>query len=232
MRKIGPVVACALALALGLGIGSGPVQAQIATKVGKGSSKFGSFSQWVTAAEAAVEVVKLVESVTTTDSPIVVKARLRQTFAEQKLQVSKSTIDVSMERTTNNWRGQVRLEMDVPCEITYAIDLSQINPEHLRIEPGKRVLYVKMPPVHVETVSPIIEKMDFRSSFGWGRSRYVDVKTIHSLENDLRRDCRSEARSRAEKELDSVKKTGQAALQDFLRKLLRTAKVDLEVIVE
>jgi len=60
----------------------------------------------------------------------------------------------------------------------------------------------------------------------------VDVKTIQGLEADLRRDCRSEARSRGEKELDSVKKTGQAALQDFLRKLFKSGRVDLEVIVE
>jgi len=228
MRRIGSGMVWGLALVLSLAFVGGPLQAQ-APKVG---SKFGSVNDWIAAGKTAVEVVQLAESLTRKDSPVDVKARLRHTFAEQKLQVSKTTLDVSMERTTNNWRGSVRVEMEMPCEVTYAIDLSRIGPEHLRVEPGKRVLYVKMPPVQVETVSPIVEKMERRSHFGWGRSRYIDVKATQGLEDDLRKECRAEARNRAEKELDSVRKTGQAALQDFLRKIFKSAGADLEVIVE
>jgi hypothetical protein len=236
MRKPVSIVACGLALGLALlvtPIQAGPqIRGPLPTPRGSTVKPGGGYSNWIAAAEAVIELVKLVEKTTQHDTPTVVKARLRQTIGEQKLQVSKTNLDVNMDKSTSNWRGSVRVLMDVPCEITWTMDLSQINPSHLRLDAGRRMLHVKAPPIHVESVSPIIEKMEFRSEFGWGRSRYVDVKTVQSLEAALRSSCRSEARSRAEKEADSVRKQGQAALQEFLRKVFKGAGVDLEVIVE
>jgi hypothetical protein len=235
MRKPVSIVACGLALCLALlvtPVQAGPPAGVPLPAPKGGAATSGSYSNWVAAAEAVIELVKLVEKTTRSDTPMVVKARLRQTIGEQKLQVSKTNLDVNMEKSTSNWRGSIRVVMDVPCEITWTMDLSQINPSHLRLDAGRRVLYVKAPPIHVESVSPVLEKMEFRSEFGWGRSRYVDVKMVQSLEANLRSGCRSEARSRAEKEADSVRKQGQAALQEFLRKVFKGAGVDLEVIVE
>jgi hypothetical protein len=236
MRKSVPILACGLALCLALFVtpvqAGPPIRVPLPAPKGGPVKPGGKYSDWIAIAQAVIEVVKYAEEATRSDSPTVTKARLRQTIGEQKLQVSKTSLDVNLEKSTSNWRGSVRVLMDVPCEITWAMDLSQISQAHLRLDPGRRVLYVKAPPVHVETVSPLIEKMHLRSEFGWARSRFVDVKTVQNLEADLRSECRGEARSRAEKETDSVRKQGQAALQDFLRKAFKGAGIDMEVIVE
>ena len=73
------------------------------------------------------EVVKIIDALTKSDSATAVDVKVGRTVSQGKLLVARTRIDVELERSSRNWRGRVQVQMIVPSEITYSIDLSQIK---------------------------------------------------------------------------------------------------------
>ena len=95
--------------------------------------------------------------------------RSRVLFSEQKLVVGKARLDVVVEGSTSNWRGTVGAELTMPCEAHYAIDLSDIQLSNLSWNPARKVLRLRLPPVQVHALNPVLEDKEVKPSFGGGR---------------------------------------------------------------
>jgi hypothetical protein len=179
------------------------------------------------------DIVALIDALTKKDSDTSVDVKLKRTFGQGKLLVARARVDVAMERSSRNWRGRVLVRMSVPSEISYAIDLSDIRPDHVRVEADGRRLVIAMPAPKVEDVTPMLDAVRADNTFKAARFRLFDSATSQSLQNAmLTHDYLIRAREVGAQQAAKVREQGRAALQEFLRKLLEGPCPGVEVVVE
>jgi hypothetical protein len=182
---------------------------------------------------SAGDVVKLIDALTKKDSPTDVDVKLGKTAGQGKLLVARTKVDVAMERTSRNWRGKVRVQMKVPTEITYAIDLTRIRPGDVRVDASKRAVVVRMPPPTVEDVTPDLPAVTHESGYRAARFRLLDRDTSRELQNAmLLHDYQAKARAAGDAAAAKVRPQDREALRQLLRTLLRGTAPGVDVIVE
>lgn len=182
---------------------------------------------------SAADVVKLIDTLTKNDSSTSVDVKLGRPVRQGKLLVARTRVDVAMERTSKNWRGKVQVQMKVPTEISYAIDLTKIGADRIRLDPTRRALIVTMPLPCVEDVTPLLSSVTHESGYKAARFKCLDKDTSHELQNSmLLHDYQARARAAGEAASATVCEQGREALREFLRTLLQGTAPGIEVIVE
>jgi hypothetical protein len=179
------------------------------------------------------DVVKLFDVLTRKDSTTSMDVKLGRTTGQGKLLVARMRVDVALERSSRNWRGQVVVQMTVPSDISYSVDLAKIRPEHVRLDGEKRQLVVAMPPPEVEDVTPLLDAVRIENTFRRARFKRFDGDTSRHLQNVmLREDYQARARKSAGERLPQVREQGKAALQALLQKLIGGSFPGITVVVE
>ncbi len=179
------------------------------------------------------DVVGVIDALTKKDSETTVDVKVGKTVAQGKLLVARTRVDVTLERSSRNWRGRVLVLTKVPSEVAYAIDLTEVKPERIRSDAKRGVLIVTMPPLHVENVTPLLAETKSDRTYKRARFRFYDANTAHELENAiLKEDYLKRARKEGEKRLPEVREQGRASLQRFLQQMLWGAYPEAKVVVE
>src|SRR5262249_29633955 len=150
-----------------------------------------------------------------------------------KLLVARTKVDVTMERSSRNWRGRVLVNVTVPTEISYSIDLREIRPEHITLDVKNHVLIVAMPPLRVEDVTPLLSSLKADNTYDDARFRRMDKDGSQELQNTmLTHDYQARARKDGEAGIKQVREQGRLALQEFLQRLLQGTNPGILVIVD
>jgi hypothetical protein len=179
------------------------------------------------------DVVKLIDALTRKDSDTSMDVKLGSTTSQGKLLVARTRVDVAMERSSRNWRGRVVVQMTVPSDISYSVDLARIRPEHVRLDEKKRQLTVAMPTPEVEDVTPLLNTVRIDNTFRHARFKRLDGDTSRQLQNVmLREDYQARARKSALDRLPQVREQGKGALQALLQKLIGRTFPGITVVVE
>jgi hypothetical protein len=179
------------------------------------------------------DVVKLIDTLTQKDSATTVQVKLGNTIGQGKLLVARTRVEVKMERTSRNWRGKVVVQMVVPSDVTYSVDLSEIRREHVRHDVAKRVLIVKMPMPIVEDVTPILTGVKADNTYKRARFKFYDKDTSRALQNTmLTEDYLARARKKSAEETSQIREQGRLALQAFLERLVQGSSPGVRVVVE
>jgi hypothetical protein len=179
------------------------------------------------------DVVKVLDALTRKDSDTKVDLKVGDAVSQGRLLVARSRVDVSIQRSSRNWRGRVNVLMTVPSEATYSVDLSEIKPQHVRIDPARRTLTVTMPEPRVEAVTPVLSDVKTEQKFQSARFRRFDRNVARELQNAiLTADYQTKARTAAEAQLPDVRKVGRLPLQQLLERLLQPTCPGLRVVVE
>jgi hypothetical protein len=179
------------------------------------------------------DVVKLIDTLTRKDSSTTVEVKQGETVSQGKLLVARTRVEVTMERSSRNWRGHVQVHMTVPTDVSYAVNLAAIRPEHVRVDARRRLLSVTMPDPQVEAVTPLLPDLKTEDTFKRARFRRFDADASRELQNVmLKEDYQQRARKEGEARLPEVREQAKAALQELLQTLLRPNCPDIRVQVE
>ncbi len=179
------------------------------------------------------DVIALIDHLTRSDSKTTVDVKAGAVAASGKLLVARVRVDVALGRTSRNWRGTVAVDMTVPSEITYAIDLSAIKADHVRIDKEKKLLVIRMPRPHVEAVTPVMEEVKRSDKYKAVRFRLLDSHVLTELQNSmLLHDYQAKARAAAEAQIPSAATLGRPRVEEFLQRLLSKPCPGLTVRVE
>ncbi len=179
------------------------------------------------------DVVSLIDTLTKRDSRTNVDVRKAQTFSQGKLLVARTKVDVALERSSRNWRGQVLVQMTVPTEISYSIDLQEIRPSHITLDAENRLLIVAMPPLKVEDVTPLLSSLKAENTYKRARFRRIDNNVSKDLQNTLlTHDYQARARKHGEENIASVREQARTSLQDLLQRLLGRSCPGVKVVVD
>ncbi len=179
------------------------------------------------------DVVKLIDVLTKKDSSTSVDVKMGDPIKQGKLLVARTRVDVAMERSSRNWRGRVVVQMHVPSDISYSVDLSRIKPEHIRLDARNRRLIVTMPSPQVEDVTPVLTGVKIDNAYRRARFKLLDTNTSHELQNVmLREDYLAKARRAGEARIDKVREQARGVLANFLQQLLGGSFSNLKVVVE
>lgn len=172
------------------------------------------------------DVVKIIDALTKKDSQTSVDVRFGATVSQGKLLIARTKLDVVIDRSSRNWRGQVTVNMVVPTEVSYSIDLQQIRADQISLDTQTRTLTVAMPPPTVEDVTPMLSAIKTENAFTQARFKRFDKQTSRDLQNSmLQHDYQVRARRVALQNVDRIRDQGRAALQQFLQQLLPGVKV-------
>jgi hypothetical protein len=179
------------------------------------------------------DVVRLIDSLTRVDSTTSVDVKLGSTVGQGKLLIARTRVDVVMERSSRNWRGQVVVHLTVPSDVSYSVDLSEIRPEHIRLDTKERLLIIAMPTPKVEDVTPVLSGVKTDNKFKRARFKFMDRETSHELQNVmLKEDYLARARKAAEERAGEIRQKGRGVLEAFLRRLLAGPCPGVKVVVE
>jgi hypothetical protein len=163
-----------------------------------------------------------------------VKARLKELIPQLELRVHSARIDVTVSDTSPGRLGSLELELSMPADVEYIVDLKKMGPENLKWDGGRKILRVKLPPVSVGNVSPRLdEEVVSKPRYTGMRYFWFNGAAKAHLERKLRReDYRPAAKAEAEKRLPDAVRAGRDQVKGLLKKLLLPVGSDVEVIVE
>jgi hypothetical protein len=179
------------------------------------------------------DVVRLIDTLTRKDSSTSVDVTVGNTVGQGKLLIARTRVDVAMERSSRNWRGVVLVHLTLPSDISYSVDLSEIRPEHIRLEAKERLLIIAMPTPKVEDVTPVLSAVKTESTYRRARFKFMDRDTVHQLQNDIfKEDFLARARKSGEAKIPEIRKNGRGVLEGFLRRLLAGPCPGVKVVVE
>jgi hypothetical protein len=179
------------------------------------------------------DVISLLDKLTRKDSSTSVSLRVGATTSQGKLLVARTRVDVALERSSRNWRGRVIVQLTVPSEVSYSVDLTEIRAKHIRVNKKERLLTVQMPTPQVEDVTPVLSEVKTENTCRWARFKCIDKPMLRELENAmLKEDFLAQARRMGEDHIPEIRKQGCETLQEFLQRLLGGACPGLTVVVE
>jgi hypothetical protein len=179
------------------------------------------------------DFLKLIDNLTRKDTSTTVEVNVVNTISQGRLLIARTRVDVALDRASRNWRGCVRVHLTVPSDISYSVDLTQIRPEHIRLDLKHRRLIVTMPMPQVEDVTPILGDVKTANSFKRCRFKRLDMDTSRELQNTmLKEDFLARARQMGETQLPEVRAQGRGALQAFLQRLVSGTSPGVTVVVE
>jgi len=163
-----------------------------------------------------------------------VRAKVKDLIPQLQLRVHSARLDVSVKDVTPGRLGSIELELTMPADVEYIVDLKTMGPESLKWEAGRKILRVKLPPVVVGNVSPRLDEEEMSVPRYTGvRYFWFNGAAKANLERKLRReDYRPAARAEAEKRLPDAVRAGRDQVKQLLKKLLLPIGSDVEVIVE
>jgi len=184
-------------------------------------------------AEKAPAVLELLDELTKREQPAKVKTLLKGALGEEKLVVWTTRLDVQASRTEGNWRGSVTVTMNVPARVSYHVDLSKLQASHLKYEPGKRILRVKMPPVDLGEVSAVLRDLETSNKYSGMRFSFSDGRVASRLQSSLiREDFDPQARELARGQESAARDAARTVLQRFLQRTFTAARTEVTVVVE
>jgi hypothetical protein len=179
------------------------------------------------------DVIWVIDVLTKKDSETSMEVKVGNTTGQGKLFIARTRVDVAMERSSRNWRGRVVVQMNVPSDINYSVDLSKIRPEHIRLDAKNRRLLITMPMPEVESVTPQLTDLQIDNTFRRARFKVLDGDISRQLQNSmLREDYQARARKAGADRIPQVREQGKDALQAFLQRLLGRSFPGITVVVD
>jgi hypothetical protein len=179
------------------------------------------------------DVVAAIDYLTKKDSKTKVDVKAGKVTSAGKLLIGRLRVDVKMERSSKNWRGTVSSTIIVPTEISYAVDLADIKPHHVRIDAEERALIVVMPPPRVEAVTPLLSEVRKDTGYRGVRFRMTDGHTGTELQHAmLLHDYQAKAKKVGEEHAAKVRSDGKERFRELLEALLGRAFRGLSFRVE
>ena len=159
---------------------------------------------------------------------------VKKTVAESSSEwvVHRVRANVWVERSANNYLGEVGVRISLPCIIEYGFDLAALKPEHMRFDRERRLLLIDLPPVRVREPVPVLAEMKIEPKYKGLRGPALDADTIRALQVAvLQEDYQPAARDLGQSELMTAQKKARDLVEAFVRGLLKEAGADIEVIV-
>ncbi|MGL4553868.1 MAG: hypothetical protein ACRC33_22140 [Gemmataceae bacterium] len=179
------------------------------------------------------DVISAIDYLTKRDSKTTVDVKAGKVTSAGKLLVGRLKVDVKMERSSKNWRGQVTSTVVVPTEISYAVDLADLKPHHVRIDAQERALVVVMPTPRVEAVTPLLSDVKKDTGFKGARFKLFDSHTGTELQHAmLLHDYQARAKTVGEGHAAKVRAEGRERFRELLEALLGRAFRGLSFRVE
>jgi hypothetical protein len=179
------------------------------------------------------DVIAAVDYLTKKDSAVEVRVKTGKVESRGKLLVGEVRADIHLQRSSRNWRGQVSSSLTVPSEIRYAIDLADLQVAAIRTDAQTGTLYVRLPPVRVETVTPLLPEVQKDVTYRGVRFRLLDAPVATELQHAmLLHDYQSVARQRGESQSALMRDVARARMRQLLEGLLLPAYPGLTVQVE
>lgn len=179
------------------------------------------------------DVLGAIDYLTKKDSDTKVDAKAGKMAPGGKLLVGRLAVDVKLERSSKNWRGKVSSTVSVPTEVSYAVDLADIKPQHVRIDAKDKALIVTMPRPKVEAVTPLLSDIKKDTGYKGVRFKFLDAHTGTELQHAmLLHDYQAKAREVGEKHAAKVVAAGREKLRELLGVLLGRAFPGLTIRVE
>lgn len=179
------------------------------------------------------DVVTALDYLTRKDSTTAVNLKAGQMVSSGKLLVGQLRVDVHLARSSRNWRGKVSSSLRVPTEIRYAIRLTDVQSSHVRVDANSRTLYVRLPALQVETVTPLLTEVERQAIYRGARFKLFDSGTSTELQHSmLLHDFQESARKLGNQSAPLVRDLARARLRQLLEILLRPAYPGLTVRVE
>jgi hypothetical protein len=179
------------------------------------------------------DVIAAVDYLTKKESAVAVQVKTGKLVSSGKLLVGQVRADIHLQRTSRNWRGQVSSSLIVPSEIRYVVNLTDLQAAAIRTDAVTRTLYVRMPPVRVETVTPLLPEVQKDVTYRGVRFRLLDAPVATELQHAmLLHDYQSVARQRGESQSPLMRDVARARLRQLLETLLLPAFPGLSVQVE
>ncbi len=163
-----------------------------------------------------------------------VRARVKDLIPQLQLRVHTARLDVTVTDRSPGRLGSIEMELSMPADVEYIVDLKTMGPESLKWEAARKILRVKLPPVIVGNVSPRLDEESVSTPRYTGvRYFWFNGAAKANLERKLRReDYRPAARAEAEKRLPDAVRAGRDQVKNLLKRLLLPIGSDVEVIVE
>jgi hypothetical protein len=179
------------------------------------------------------DVIKLIDTLTKSDSDTSVNVKLGKTVTQGKLLVARTKVQVAMERSSKNWRGKVLVHMTVPTEISYSIELTELKAEHIRLDQQRGQVIFTMPAPKVEDVTPMLNEVKADNNYKAARFKLFDKDTSRELQNTmLLHDYQARARKEGQSAIPQIRAQAKQSLQQFLEKLLQGTASRVQVVVE
>src|SRR5262245_44819968 len=167
------------------------------------------------------DVISAIDYLTKKDSKTKVEVKAGKVTSAGKLLIGRLRVDVKMERSSKNWRGTVNSTVVVPTEISYAVDLADIKPHHVRIDAEERALIVTMPPPRVEAVTPLMSDVRKDTGYRGARFRMMDAHMGTELQHAmLLHDYQAKAKKVGEEHAAKVRADGKERFKELLESLL------------
>jgi hypothetical protein len=163
-----------------------------------------------------------------------VRARVRKIIPQLQLRVHSARVDVTVKDVSPGRLGSIEMELSMPADVEYIVDLKEMGPEHLKWEAARKILRVKLPEVKVGNVSPRLDEEEVSEPRYTGmRYFWFNGAAKAHLERKLRReDYRPAAQAEAEKRLPDAARAARDEVRGLLKKLLLPVGSDIEVLVE
>src|SRR5579884_2022240 len=84
------------------------------------------------------------------------EAILQRAEQQPKLIVTTEEFDVTQTETRKIWRGSVSMTLTLPCKVSYAVSLANLQTTHY--DPQRKLLTVRMADPEVASVEPLFER--------------------------------------------------------------------------
>lgn len=151
------------------------------------------------------------------------------TTMQMKLQIATKRVDVvGVERSDSNWWGTVKVKVEVPCDVTYTIDLEKLREQDVTWDSSRQRVVVRMPEVKIEAVAPTLGEMRSEVVCTRLRFRAVNQGVTDNLRQSALEDVPVRARAVAEEDRGLVETAAREKMRDFLRKMLKDKAPEVE----
>lgn len=162
-----------------------------------------------------------------------VKARIKETIPQIQLRVYTAKLDVTVKGRSPGYIGSILMELSMPADVEYYVDLRTMGPEHLKWDARHKKLHVKLPPVIIGNVTPRLNEESIETEYTGVRYYWLNRAAESDLERKLRRENYSgAAREEANQRIEDARRAGRDEVKKLLKRLLLPTDSEIDIIVE
>lgn len=220
-------------LALGAALLGAPVNAQSGFSVGLPLELPARPTSVQTALPYVMMVHKVLDTVTTRETPTTMRAKLLASETRSEWIVHRIKANVWVERTQSNYLGQIGVRVAIPCHVEYALDLGALRFGNVKFDPDQCRLELAIPPVQIRQPVPLLDEMTVEPMYKGLRGTLLDADKTRKIQEALvKEDYLVAAREAAVEVYNFAQDKARDQVRAFLQDLFRHAGAEIEVVVK